>query len=210
MAKILKEYLNVVNEYPNKTNSKILIFDLNNEYGDNAICKYKDKKIYNLTTRNDSGDKIPFRYDKITSEDWGIILNATEKTQMPIIKKALENAKQDISQFSNYGTDLIRRILLNPSVANAQMFLTLRTYLSNYFNNINDIRYHKTNMSFYYYNNASKIFIDAEDKIPDIQLSIANNELDRFEFELLLEIIKRSESGINFEYISPLIHRMSK
>ena len=104
MAKILKEYLNVVNEYPNKTNSKILIFDLNNEYGDISICKYKDKKIYNLTTRNDSGDKIPFRYDKITSEDWGIILNATEKTQMPIkikmllyhnlfLTKTLENVK---------------------------------------------------------------------------------------------------------------------
>lgn len=209
MAKILKEYLGVVKEYPNKINSKILIFDLNNEYGNDAICIHLDKKIYNLTTRSDNGDKIPFRYDKITAEDWGIILNATEKTQMPIIKKALENTKQDISQIPNYGTDLIRRILLNPSISNAQMFLTLRTYLSNYFNNINDIHYHKTNMSFYYYYNDSKIFIDNENKIPNIQLNIANNELDRFEFELLLEIIKRSESGINFEYISPLIHRMA-
>lgn len=153
MAKILKEYLGVVKEYPNKINSKILIFDLNNEYGNDAICSHLDKKIYNLTTRSDNGDKIPFRYDKITAEDWGIILNATEKTQMPIIKKALENTKQDISQIPNYGTDLIRRILLNPSISNAQMFLTLRTYLSNYFNNINDIHYHKTNMSFYYYYN---------------------------------------------------------
>lgn len=209
MAKILKEYLNLVKNYPNKINSKILIFDLNNEYGNNAICKYLDKKVYNLTTRNNSGDKIPFRYDKITAEDWGIILNATEKTQMPIIKKALENAKQNISQIPNYGIDLIKRLLLNPSVSNAQMFLTLRTYLHNYYNNISDIRYNKTTNSFYFYNNGSNRYIQSENDLLNIVLNIENNELDRFEFELLLEIIKRSESGINFDYISPLIHRMA-
>ena len=209
MAKILKEYLKVVKNYPNKINSKILIFDLNNEYGNNAICQISEKKIYNLCTRNDTGDKIPFRYNSITAEDWGIILNATEKTQMPIVKKALENTKQDISQNPNYGTDLIKRLLLNPTISNSQMFLTLRTYLHNYYDNISDIRYNKTTNSFYFYNNGSNIYIKSENDLSNITLNIGNNDLDRFEFELLLEIIKRSESGINFDYISPLIHRMS-
>lgn len=209
MAKILKEYLDVAKNYPNKVNSKILIFDLNNEYGHNAICNSDDKKVYNLTTRNGDGDKIPFRYNKITAEDWGIILNATEKTQLPIIKKALENTKQDISQIPNYGIDLIKRLLLNPSVSNAQMFFSLRTYLHQYYSNIDDIRFNKTTGSFYFYNNGSNIYIRNESDISSISLNIDNNELNRFEFELLLEIIKRSESGINFEYISPLIHRMA-
>ena len=209
MAKILKEYLDVAKNYPNKVNSKILIFDLNNEYGHNAICNSDDKKVYNLTTRNGNGDKIPFKYNKITAEDWGIILNATEKTQLPIIKKALENAKQDISQIPNYGIDLIKRLLLNPSVSNAQMFFSLRTYLYQYYSNIDDIKYNKTTSSFYFYNNGSNIYIKNENNISSISLNIDDNELNRFEFELLLEIIKRSESGINFEYISPLIHRMA-
>ena len=209
MAKILKEYLDVAKSYPNKVNSKILIFDLNNEYGHNAICNCNDKKVYNLTTRKGNGDKIPFRYNKITAEDWGIILNATEKTQLPIIKKALENRKQDISQIPNYGIDLIKRLLLNPSVANAQMFFSLRTYLYQYYSNIDDIKFNKTTGSFYFYNNGSNIYIRNENDISSITLNIDDNELNRFEFELLLEIIKRSESGINFEYISPLIHRMA-
>ena len=142
-------------------------------------------------------------------QDWGIILNATEKTQLPIIKKALENTKQDISQIPNYGIDLIKRLLLNPSVANAQMFFSLRTYLYQYYSNIDDIKFNKTTGSFYFYNNGSNIYIRNENDISSITLNIDDNELNRFEFELLLEIIKRSESGINFEYISPLIHRMA-
>lgn len=76
------------------------------------------------------------------------------------------------------------------------MFLTLRTYLHNYYNNISDIRYNKTTNSFYFYNNGSNRYIQSETDLLSITLNISNNELDRFEFELLLEIIKRSESGI--------------
>ena len=144
-----------------------------------------------MCTRNDTGDKIPFRYNSITAEDWGIILNATEKTQMPIVKKALENTKQDISQNPNYGTDLIKRLLLNPTISNSQMFLTLRTYLHNYYDNISDIRYNKTTNSFYFYNNGSNIYIKSENDLSNITLNISNNDLDRFEFELLLENNKK-------------------
>ena len=41
-----------------------------------------------------------------------------------------------------------------------------------------------------------------------ITLKDIDNSLDRFEFELLMEIVQRNENGINFEFISPLIYRM--
>ena len=42
-----------------------------------------------------------------------------------------------------------------------------------------------------------------------IRIKPIKNSLDRFEFELLLEIVQRNENGINFEYISPLMFRMA-
>ena len=96
MSKILKEYIEKIENLPQKDNSKILIFDLNNEYGENAICNKEKKKIFCLNTRKDNASKIPFNFKDLSAEDWGIILNATEKTQMPIIRKAYENSKKEL------------------------------------------------------------------------------------------------------------------
>lgn len=70
-------------------NSRIILFDFNNEYVGDA-CLTAHKRVLALTTRNDNGDRIPlgaggFRDIEVVS----ILADATEKTQKPFLKRAL-------------------------------------------------------------------------------------------------------------------------
>lgn len=203
MSKIIKEYLSKIEELPNKEKSKILIFDLNNEYGKDAICNLNKKKIYNLNTRKSNGDKIPFDFRKITADDWGIILNATEKTQMPIVRKAYENSIIKFDKNNNRALTILKRVIFNKK---NNIFYTIRTYAGQYFENIDQIAFNSTSNGF----NVNGRYINTMDEINSlgIVLKDINNSLDRFEFELLMEIVQRNDNGINFEFISPLIYRM--
>lgn len=206
MSKILKEYIEKIEDLPQKDNSKILIFDLNNEYGENAICNKEKKKIFCLNTRKDNASKIPFNFKDLSAEDWGIILNATEKTQMPIIRKAYENSKKELDFDNHRGISLIKRIIYNKKNT---MFYSIRNYAEQYFENIDRIKFNGRTGDFYYDdNNYNLKTIEDIDKL-GIRIKPIENSLDRFEFELLLEIVQRNENGINFEYISPLMFRMA-
>ncbi|MCI8272816.1 MAG: ATP-binding protein [Clostridia bacterium] len=206
MSKILKEYIVKTEKLPQKNNSKILIFDLNNEYGENAICNEQKKKIFNLNTRKNSGSKIPFNFKDLSAEDWGIILNATEKTQMPIIRRAYENSKKEFDADNHRGLNLIKRIIYNKKNA---MFYSIRNYAEQYFENIDRVKFNGRTGDFYYdIDNYNLKTMGDIDKL-DIKVKPIQNSLDRFEFELLLEIVQRNENGINFEYISPLMFRMA-
>lgn len=206
MSKILKEYIEKIENLPQKDNSKILIFDLNNEYGGNAICNEEKKKIFNLNTRKDNANKIPFDFKDLSAEDWGIILNATEKTQMPIIRKAYENSKKELDLDNHRGLNLIKRIIYNRKNT---MFYSIRNYAEQYFENIDRIKFNGKTGEFYYDNNNYNLkTLEDIDKL-GIRIKPIENSLDRFEFELLLEIVQRNENGINFEYISPLMFRMA-
>ena len=206
MSKILKEYIEKIENLPQKDNSKILIFDLNNEYGGNAICNEEKKKIFNLNTRKDNASKIPFDFKELSAEDWGIILNATEKTQMPIIRKAYENSKKELDLDNHRGLNLIKRIIYNRKNT---MFYSIRNYAEQYFENIDRIKFNGKTGEFYYDNNNYNLkSLEDIDKL-GIRIKPIENSLDRFEFELLLEIVQRNENGINFEYISPLMFRMA-
>ena len=206
MSKILKEYIEKIENLPQKDNSKILIFDLNNEYGGNAICNEEKKNIFNLNTRKDNASKIPFDFKELSAEDWGIILNATEKTQMPIIRKAYENSKKELDLDNHRGLNLIKRIIYNRKNT---MFYSIRNYAEQYFENIDRIKFNGKTGEFYYDNNNYNLkSLEDIDKL-GIRIKPIENSLDRFEFELLLEIVQRNENGINFEYISPLMFRMA-
>ena len=65
LAKLLHEYSKIL---IGKKNAHLLIIDINNEYGDDAICNSKDKVVYSLTTRKDSDSKIPVNYNDLTED----------------------------------------------------------------------------------------------------------------------------------------------
>lgn len=73
-----------------KQNARFLLFDFNGEYA-SASSITKLKKVYNLSTQTDKGDKIILSpKDILNPELFFILASATEKTQQPFIRRALK------------------------------------------------------------------------------------------------------------------------
>lgn len=125
---------------------------------------------------------------------------------MPIIRKAYENSKKELDLDNHRGISLIKRIIYNKKNT---MFYSIRNHAEQYFENIDRIKFNGRTGDFYYDNNNYNLkTMEDIDKL-GIKIKTIENSLDRFEFELLLEIVQRNENGINFEYISPLMFRMA-
>lgn len=69
---------------------KIIFFDFNGEYtGENCLCS--EKAVYNLSTNDANGDKIPLSANGILDfETISLLADATEKTQRPFLNRALK------------------------------------------------------------------------------------------------------------------------
>lgn len=91
-------------------NSRVLVFDFNGEYASDA-CLTDEKHSYNLSTRNDLGDKIPLTDTGLLDiEMLSIVADATEKTQKPFLRRALRlqnNVLQD-SDPTSYARNILR------------------------------------------------------------------------------------------------------
>jgi hypothetical protein len=92
-------------------NSRFLFFDFNGEYV-KGNCLTRKKKVYSLKTQDDTGDKLPLSSeDFFDNETLSILVEATDKTQKPFLKRALRKFKNAKSkdQFAAY----LRAILLS-------------------------------------------------------------------------------------------------
>ena len=77
-----------------RENARFILFDFNGEYS-NATNVTPRKKVYDLSTRGDRGDKIQLSsQDILTPEIFFILASATEKTQQPFIRRALKLYKK--------------------------------------------------------------------------------------------------------------------
>jgi uncharacterized protein len=73
---------------------RILFFDFNGEYS-RENCLAPDKTVYNLSTRHSDGDKVPLSGSGFLDfETLAILSDATEKTQRPFIRRALNLANK--------------------------------------------------------------------------------------------------------------------
>lgn len=98
-----------LNENAFNSNSRVLIFDFNGEYA-SEDCITTQKHAYNLSTRDDSGDKIPLSDTGLLDiEMLSIVADATEKTQKPFLRRALRLQKK-VSE-SNQPLDYVQNIL---------------------------------------------------------------------------------------------------
>jgi len=98
LAKIYRELFLKYKDNPKfKQNARFFLIDFNGEYIDSSsddpiIIDKKYKNTYNLSTRSSSGDKFPISKDTLSDPDfWTIFLEATEKTQMPFLRRAVNN-----------------------------------------------------------------------------------------------------------------------
>lgn len=92
LASLYQELIRVLvkrNEAAFRENTRFVIFDFNGEYA-RPDCVWPDKKVYSLSTRNESGDRIPLDEDALLDlEVLSILADATEKTQKPFLKRTL-------------------------------------------------------------------------------------------------------------------------
>lgn len=70
-------------------NARFVLFDFNGEYTDTE-CITPNKTIYSLSTRDESGDRLPMQVDGLLDiEVLSILADATEKTQKPFLRRML-------------------------------------------------------------------------------------------------------------------------
>lgn len=97
------------NEAAFQANSRVLLFDFNNEFvGENCLTPHK--RVLALSTRNDNGDRIALGAGGFNDiEVVSILADATEKTQKPFLKRALALQKRVLG--GDNPNDHLRNIL---------------------------------------------------------------------------------------------------
>lgn len=209
LANIYSHYIKELNGYVS-SNAKVLLFDLNNEYGNNSICNKQHKVIYNLTTRKQSSKRIPFSFENITEDEMSILLNASIKTQIPTIKHAFKSLKEEHEE--EYYLKYVKNTIRNNQ---KDLFFAIRFRLNEYIKKINNINWHSNALNFYYSkDDGTRIFNNSSDfdsiVLNNIQINLPAEPLDRFKFELCFSIIRECEHGVNFEFLLPLLTRAEK
>lgn len=234
LAKIYNELFTKYLKFSNfRKNSSFVIIDFNGEYlenteGRNIIVSEEYKTIYELSTRIPEGkDKFPISKNSINDIDfWAIILEATEKTQKPFLKRALrkdidnldvQNSINDILKEilnkgdQELGTKAITNLLweIKPLVQNEGNILELINWVQDNLGTYNNGNFYLRNIG----SNQDKhdLSIAIEEISPRINGLKFNfgNELVAIRFKIIFlyyEEIVRGHS--NKEHLSPLIKRL--
>lgn len=198
LACIMNKYLRNV---PNGSDrARVIIFDLNNEYGGDAVIEAKCKKVYHLNTRKQGGgDRIPIDLNNLDVDSWGTILRATQKTQMPVVRRAFRRWKE-------YAADgMVDEIMQSLLDKRNILFFTLRNYCAGYISGIDGLAFNNKNPGFYYL--GTNRYINGSEDISLISISNDLSSLQRFYLCLAFEVSRAAESGTNFDYVQPLLPR---
>ena len=206
LASILNKYLSLI---PNgSSNARIIVFDLNNEYGEDAIVPSEQKTIYYLNTRvrvASPGTSIPLDVGALSEDSWGTILRATQKTQMPIVRRAFWSWKNRTQ------TDFIAELQQTLIDKRNRLFFTLRNYCDGMVVGIEDLAFNNSTHGFYYARTAgthnADDYINASSDIDTISIVSNVTHLEEFYLWLAMEAARAAESGINFEFVQPLLPR---
>lgn len=206
LAALYQAMIEILSKQNNFNNCQFFFFDFNGEYINND-CITDKKTVYNLSTKDDNGDKIPITFDDLMDiETLSILLEATEKTQKPFLSRALKyyrqvrNSKDDIgnSDYLNYFKNILKRNIKNTLfMTNKDTAYKILDYIEeilNFFIDSNtekklrdDIQYHAKNNNFYKIGTAENYQI-TELEIENTNLFIAVNCIDEIKLNNLSEL----------------------
>lgn len=214
-----------------KNRSRFIIIDFNGEYTKPEMIS-KEKKVYNLTTRNSEGDKYPIKQSNIERlEIISVLLEATEKTQRPFLSRAIKDLYFD-DQFERRSRDTIEKLVIdilqkadsNLGVAIfGELFTHLKHLEANGQNVISpiltkiesgDLKYHSLHSTYYigsiYANsNLNGLLENAFPNLASVVIEPSN--LGKLKFKLISQYYHEIINGYsNQEHIRPLIGRMFK
>ncbi len=218
-----------------KKNASFVIIDFNGEYvGDNRLIDNQRKSSYILNTYKKNGEgKFPITTKNIYNfEFWSLILEATEKTQQPFIRRAITSDKiiaklTSVYEFKEFIKNLVEKVIVKED-KNLKTGIII-DFLSNIgdtfeTSNIEDIIrelrsslvFHATNSTYYYESNdGSKHYgvnaVPFVNKILDkFEIEFSSNVLSKIRLMFILKYHDEIISGFsNQEHLSPLINRLA-
>lgn len=227
-----------------KLNAKFFFIDFNGEYvspgvtNDDIIVDKQFKNTFQLSTRNNDGDKYPVTINTLNDPDfWIVFLEATEKTQAPFLKRAIEGGFIAPKLKSEAGLKgLIQRMVLAITTEGDRDLE--KTVVINLLKELKDclgdnatidalitdynsrLKYNSTLHNFYYQNGADRIFCNqdafktqiVEAKINQLALDTDQiGAIDKIRLQILLQYYDDIIRGFaNKEHLSPLIKRLDK
>ncbi|MFJ7371414.1 ATP-binding protein [Lysinibacillus sp. NPDC098008] len=143
--------------------SKFILLDFNGEYT-NGESIADNKYNINLSTRSVS-EKLTIKEDWLDEEFWSILLQATEKTQKPFIKRTLdlvEHFKKDDKQemmrhIKNALTKVMDAMISTPTFTKKEydILLNLFNAIKSFFEVTDPYRYASLNRNYQLYSNGN-------------------------------------------------------
>ena len=237
---LAKLYSELFKQYQDKEgfreNAKFYLFDFNGEYidkensVDSVIVDEKFKNIYDLSTRTNDGDKFPISEQEINDANfWAVYLTATEKTQTPFLKRAIEGKyyldkfDSEIS-FKNIIKESLNSLIIKKlEKSEILQFLreiqnTLKQNIELIFDYEKHLIWHSSRGKYFYNGYTEDIYQEnfhyyiTNGKIDEININIS--DISYFEkirlriiFQYYHELVKYD---LNSEHISPLMKRLKK
>lgn len=230
LAKIYRElFLKYIDEPKFKENAEFFFIDFNGEYiNDNVIIEKRYKNIYSLNTQTEK-DKFPISKDLILDYNfWALVLEATEKTQKPFLKRALESTfleeqLRDNDELLSFIKSTIRKIIdKEDDNLNIAIIIDFLSHLGECLPNNNiwetlsqirqNLRYNSTTHGFYLEpNNYNKteLVLFLEDSLSNITFDeIRDDFLLKIRLKIILQFHHEIINGYsNIEHLSPLLKR---
>ena len=163
LASLYQELFNLLGqEKLFKTNCRFFLLDFNGEYN-KASCITSKKNCYNLSTRENLGDRIPISIDDFFDvETLSVLVEATDKTQKPFLRRTLRFYKKakKADVFSSYLKAIIQNIIKEIlQMANKDVAFQLLDYMEEVLGLFmtedekqelrSDIEFHNTNHCFF-------------------------------------------------------------
>jgi DNA helicase HerA-like ATPase len=238
---LAKIYFELFKKFKKKSsfieNAKFFLIDFNGEYvneTDNVIVSKRYKNIYRLSTKGE-GDKFPVTTETLYEPSfWAVVLEATEKTQTPFIRRAVSNTYlAERLEDADSLMDIVKSLLLlaldkNDKELGSKVLIDLlseiETCLPN--SNISEIRdtlrerlqyYNKQNEFVYVLGPKNwKFGEEMRDEVANEldSLNIPNlpfNSIDKLKLQIIIQYYDDIIKGhANREHLSPLLKRMEK
>jgi len=238
LAKIYNELFKIYKDNSNfRKNANFFLIDFNGEYvnnDDNIIVAKKYKRIFKLSTKA-KGDKFPVTTETLYDPSfWAVILEATEKTQTPFIRRAITNTWLAARINNNEALlSLIKsRLLLALDKNDKELGSTIVIDFLSEINkcipdtNISEVRdilrehleYHNTTYQYMYVSETGHRFYGDDMRthvIDDLEkIDLVNhffNDIDKLKLQILFQYYDDIIKGhSNREHLSPMIKRMEK
>lgn len=202
--------------------SQFVVLDFNGEYTKNQLIGGNDKKVYNLSTKNNNGDKFPIHAKEFwNAETLCLLFKATPNTQTPFIKRVVRG-RNKYAQNENSLTNYVKKTFERNFKAQSQkretvdLLLSVVRVLGNnpLESKLQSLSWHALNNCFYvgmnYFNGGdaisySNVFENDVNSIHIANLSFFEELILRINLQLVNDLL----SGyVQFEHIQPLLKRI--